>query len=162
MNKSYFYSDIRNAIKSLIGRELMLIFKNSNIIKVIPFPFDPAIYKAEVIFKQVENRPDSLILTFEFQDGDGDLGLDADENYEPYHDVWYFKNTWMIRCYLPTQTGSLLHGTHFLLMNFLIYLCQNYSIYHGLEGYEEDTLSTKPGPLEYYCKVFRKEKWNIF
>ena len=169
MNKSYFYSDIHNAIKALIGRELMLIFKSSiKIIKVIPFilfflvqflarcysppefPFEPAIQKAEVIFKQVENRPDSLILTFEFQDGDGDLGLNADENYEPYHDVWYFRK-YLDDTLLLTYSDRFTPPWDTLPPYEFPYLCQNYSIYHGLEGYEEDTLYFQRNP----------DHWNI-
>ena len=54
------------------------------------FPIEPTIKFSDIIFKQVENRPDSLILVIEFQDGDGDLGLRADENDIPYNDVWFF------------------------------------------------------------------------
>ena len=94
------------------------------------FPVEPFIQKAEVIFKQVENRPDSLILTIEFQDGDGDLGLNADENYIPYNDVWYVNKG---------DDTPLAYGDRFtppwdtLPPYEFPYTCQNYTFNHGFE-----------------------------
>ena len=47
----------------------------------------PTISFENIVFKKSENNfvQDSLILTINFIDGDGDLGLSNDENSYPYH-----------------------------------------------------------------------------
>jgi hypothetical protein len=59
------------------------------------FSVVPSISNPNVIF--IEGNPsgdvptpDSLVLTFDFQDGDGDLGLDATQVDDPFHDVFYY------------------------------------------------------------------------
>ncbi len=115
------------------------------------FPVEPTIQFSDIIYKQVENRPDSLILVIEFQDGDGDLGLRADEYNPPYNDVWYF--------YKDIEERILLsYGDRFappwdtLPPYEFPYICQNYTFNHGIEGYEEDTL--------YFQQ--NQNHWNIF
>ena len=49
------------------------------------FPEEPAISFNQIEFVEVDGAADSLILTFNFEDGDGDLGLAIDEVYPPYH-----------------------------------------------------------------------------
>ena len=60
------------------------------------FPSEPSISFNNIIFKQglLVTDPDSLILTLNFQDGNGDLGLRADgtDTDYPYHDLWVFNN----------------------------------------------------------------------
>ncbi len=51
-----------------------------------PFPITPRIEFNQLVYKEFENEPDSLILFIDFQDGDGDLGLNSDENDYPYQD----------------------------------------------------------------------------
>lgn len=51
----------------------------------------PQIWMEEVQFKKVENATDSLVVRLSFQDGDGDLGLRADEKQPPYHLLKYPK-----------------------------------------------------------------------
>ena len=53
-------------------------------------PVIPNIEFEEIIFKEVENGQDSLIISLNFEDGNGDLGLNGEENDPPYHDVSYF------------------------------------------------------------------------
>ena len=50
---------------------------------------EPAISFNKIIFVEVDGASDSLILTFNFQDGDGDIGLDANELAPPYHTFNY-------------------------------------------------------------------------
>ena len=54
---------------------------NNNVSKI------PTISFENIVFKKSENNfvQDSLILTINFIDGDGDLGLSNDENSYPYH-----------------------------------------------------------------------------
>ncbi|MDA0194346.1 MAG: hypothetical protein O2951_04750 [Bacteroidetes bacterium] len=49
---------------------------------------EPRISYNNLIFKETpaNNEPDSLILFFDFQDGDGDIGLFEDESNPPFHD----------------------------------------------------------------------------
>ena len=54
-------------------------------------PLEPSISFKSIIFKELDNLPDSLILSLEFKDGDGDLGLGTNELGEPYHDIWFFR-----------------------------------------------------------------------
>lgn len=50
------------------------------------FPIIPNISLNEFYFKEIQDLSlDSLILKIKFEDGDGDLGLDADETNFPYH-----------------------------------------------------------------------------
>jgi hypothetical protein len=39
-----------------------------------------------IVFKDLEDAPDSLVIYLDFEDGDGDLGLNREENDYPYHD----------------------------------------------------------------------------
>ncbi|WP_420580658.1 hypothetical protein [Reichenbachiella sp.] len=58
-----------------------------------PFPIIPQIQFNNLQYIELtENgNPDSLILYFDFQDGDGDLGIEGNENYPPYQDyIFYF------------------------------------------------------------------------
>lgn len=49
------------------------------------FPLTPSINLNEFYFKQIKDFSlDSLIIKIQFEDGDGDLGLDATETYPPY------------------------------------------------------------------------------
>ena len=50
------------------------------------FPTTPKIELNNIVFKDIEDAPDSLVIYLDFQDGDGDLGLNRDENDYPYHD----------------------------------------------------------------------------
>ena len=60
------------------------------------FAITPEIEFNNIVFRKgVKTDPnitpaDSLILTINFKDGDGDLGLGSDENYIPYNDKYYY------------------------------------------------------------------------
>ena len=49
------------------------------------FSDEPEISFNSIEFVPVETRRDSLILTFNFRDGDGDIGLDNTFTLFPYH-----------------------------------------------------------------------------
>ncbi len=49
----------------------------------------PKIKFKRLEFVDVDNGADSLKLTFDFEDGDGDIGLQDDETYSPYHPFFY-------------------------------------------------------------------------
>lgn len=52
-----------------------------------PFPNTPSISFERLRFVETaDNTPDSLILEFNFEDGDGDLGIESDETFPPFHD----------------------------------------------------------------------------
>ncbi|UXX78879.1 hypothetical protein N7E81_16100 [Reichenbachiella carrageenanivorans] len=57
-----------------------------------PFPITPQIQFNNIQYIELlENgNPDSLILYFDFQDGDGDLGLEGYENGSPYQDYNFY------------------------------------------------------------------------
>lgn len=57
-----------------------------------PFPATPQIQFNNLQYVElIENgNPDSLILYFDFQDGDGNLGIEGDENYPPYQDYNFY------------------------------------------------------------------------
>lgn len=65
-----------------------------------PFPNTPRIYFNNIEYVELlENgNPDSLILHFEFEDGNGDLGLEGDEIYAPFQDYnfYYDRNNQLI------------------------------------------------------------------
>ena len=52
-------------------------------------PQEPSISFNRIDFVVVDGAADSLILTFNFEDGDGDIGLDIYEVYPPYHNFNY-------------------------------------------------------------------------
>lgn len=56
------------------------------------FPLVPSIEFDDIYFKEVgtSSDKDSLVLSIKFKDGDGNLGLDPSELYEPYNDVYFF------------------------------------------------------------------------
>ncbi len=113
------------------------------------FPIEPSIAFESIIFREVDNLPDSIILSIEFMDGDGDLGLRSNETLVPYNPVWYYRK--------DDQT-VLTYGDRFTppydtLPPFTFpYTCLNYSTNHDFVGYEEDTL--------YFQQ--NQDHWNIF
>ncbi|MEP2023170.1 MAG: hypothetical protein ABJH98_06185 [Reichenbachiella sp.] len=57
-----------------------------------PYPITPQIYFNNIQYVELlENgNPDSLILYFDFEDGNGDLGLEGDEIQTPYQDYNFY------------------------------------------------------------------------
>ncbi len=61
--------------------------------KAPEFPNVPEIEYNNIIFRDVSDpaKADTLILTVNFKDGDGDLGLDDSETLPPYNDKYYYR-----------------------------------------------------------------------
>ena len=49
------------------------------------FADEPFIAYDNIRFRPVDGASDSLILSFRFEDGDGDIGLGSEELFPPYH-----------------------------------------------------------------------------
>jgi hypothetical protein len=93
------------------------------------FPNEPVISYNNIVFKNgaTEFDQDSLILTINFQDGDGDLGLrpDGADTDNPYHDIWFFTKS---DGSLVTLADRSLPGFDTLLPPYEFpYTCINYS-----------------------------------
>ena len=75
----------------LIGLVTMLV---SACLTAPEFPNEPSLSFNNIIFKKggSEFSIDTLILTMNFRDGDGDLGLnpDGDDLLDPFHEFWVF------------------------------------------------------------------------
>lgn len=56
------------------------------------YPDTPKIEYKDVLFKDVSNDADSLIIVVDFEDGDGDLGLSTQETSPPFNLKNYFSN----------------------------------------------------------------------
>jgi hypothetical protein len=56
------------------------------------FPIQPAIEFQEVYFRDVPVEDDTIVLIFKFKDGDGDIGLNAQEIAYPYNELFYFQD----------------------------------------------------------------------
>lgn len=65
------------------------------------FSNTPAIKLADIYFGKSKrlDKPDSLVVTVTFEDGDGDLGLDNNQLSDPFHNYDYF---------IATSEGTLL------------------------------------------------------
>ncbi|SMD32146.1 hypothetical protein SAMN04488029_0487 [Reichenbachiella faecimaris] len=81
-----------------------------------PFPTTPHIEFNNLEYVEIEENgvADSLILYFDFEDGDGDLGLPSDDNYYPVHDYYIIAdentNPITISSTLPTDQYLLTPG----------------------------------------------------
>ncbi len=77
------------------------------------FPSTPKITFKDVTFREIGSNsdPDSLIVYLDFEDGDGDLGLDETEILPPYNQKNYFNN----------KTGQVINlSTDFLSLSDLL------------------------------------------
>jgi hypothetical protein len=59
------------------------------------FPITPSITFAGIRWVEVaaQNKPDSLFLSIDFRDGDGDIGIDGTENFPPFNERWFYLKT---------------------------------------------------------------------
>ncbi len=73
---------------------LAVISTLSACVEAPEFPSTPKIALNNLIFKEVGSNsdPDSLIVFVDFEDGDGDLGLEPSEILPPYNQKNYFNN----------------------------------------------------------------------
>jgi len=94
-------------------------------VKSPEFPIEPEIQYNSVFFKKGDIT-DSLLISLNFQDGDGDLGLDPSEDIgKPYNAIWYFQkpdNTLLTYADRNTPPFDSLPPYDFP------YFCYNYSI----------------------------------
>ncbi len=56
------------------------------------FPVEPQIEFQQVYFSDVPVEDDTIVLTFKFKDGDGDVGLDNQEIDYPYNEMFYYQD----------------------------------------------------------------------
>ncbi len=112
----------------------------------------PSISFNKIIFKKGNSDfdPDSLILTVNFQDGDGDLGLRSKgvDTGPPYHDLWFFTKS---DGSLVTLADRSLPGFDTLLPPYEFpYYCINYDIV------DSDTMYVEPNEFHFniYVRYF--------
>ncbi|MGL1885961.1 MAG: hypothetical protein OCD76_05555 [Reichenbachiella sp.] len=77
-----------------------------------PFPETPKIEFAGLKFVELDQNGmfDSLVLSFDFEDGNGDLGLRSDDNTYPYQDLSYIIDS--------VQTNSSGNATDFRFVTY--------------------------------------------
>jgi hypothetical protein len=140
-----------NEILTIICSGLILLL--SDCYSPPEFPIEPAIEFEKIEFVEGSNAFDSLILTINFTDGDGDLGLGPAEILPPYNPRKYFYVN-------PGSPDSVLitysqrsHPPFDTLPPYIWpYSCTNYIINNEIAGYQGDTL--------YYQT--NENHWNIF
>jgi hypothetical protein len=113
------------------------------------FPNEPEISFNDIAFSKgaTEFDQDSLILTINFRDGDGDLGLrpDGQDTKEPYHDIWFFTKD---DGSLVTLADRQLPGYDTLLPPYEFpYTCINWN-----QIIDSDTLYTEPN--EFFNNIY--------
>ncbi|PIB36136.1 hypothetical protein BFP72_12390 [Reichenbachiella sp. 5M10] len=62
-----------------------------------PFPDTPNISFEDITYYETDVATDTLTLSFNFEDGDGDLGLSSEEIYYPYNDLFYIVDSAIIQ-----------------------------------------------------------------
>ena len=117
------------------------------------FPNEPQISFNNIVFnKGVEEfDPDSLILSINFQDGDGDLGLrnDGSDTGQPYNDLWYFIKS--DGDFLTYSDRNLPEYDTLPAYEFPFY-CQNYVIRDDITN-EVDTFYVQPNEYHHNIKI---------
>ena len=113
------------------------------------FPSEPEISFNNITFNRgaSELDPDSLVITMNFRDGDGDLGLESEgaDTRDPYNDLWYFRKS---NGEPVTLADRQLPGYDTLLPPFEFpYYCTNWSII------EEDTFYVEPNEYHHNIKI---------
>ena len=78
----------RSATNLLLGLLFSSFAFISSCVPTTEFPVVPKIEFSNVYF--VDSNTDSLVITLQFQDGDGDLGLSSDQNNYPFHQYNYY------------------------------------------------------------------------
>lgn len=138
-------------VRNLIGKLLLMVVVLvglSACFKAPEYSDIPEISFNNIVFSKgaTEFDPDSLILTINFQDGDGDLGLgnEGADIGDPYHDLWYFtKNDGSFVTYADRDSP----GFEDLPPYEFPYYCQNYNII------ENDTFYVEPNEFHHNFKV---------
>ena len=139
------------------------------------FPDEPEISFKSIVYKRGGDLGDSLILSIDFQDGDGNLGLRGSENGFPYHpfDVIvdqqgdtvtrtgsgfqppYFRQTPLRERILYTDTPDTLSATY----NF-----QEFEVITDSESIPVDTMRIvkNPNNLNIYVEFYRQNRDGVF
>ncbi len=108
------------------------------------FPATPEIEFNNIIFRKGVKTDanitpaDSLILTINFKDGDGDLGLGADENYIPFNDKYIFE--FPDSTFITYKTKRTIAGYDTLPDFVTPYNCTNWDVIKDAAGNTLDTL----------------------
>ena len=120
------------------------------------FPITPEITFNNIIFRKgVKTDPlitpaDSLILTVNFKDGDGDLGLGADENGIPFNDKYYF--IFPDQTYITYKTKRTVTGYDTLPDFATPFNCTNWDVF-------KDSLNN---PIDTFYFQLNRNHYNIF
>ncbi|SRR5258706_5196216 len=163
-------------IHSLVGMVVLAVTFNA-CFKAPEFPIVPEITFNNLVFKDVSapSSADTLILTVNFKDGDGDLGLDDSETDYPYNDKFYFKVNGQ-RGYFPAGTtvfndGTLMsyktkRTTNDTLPAFVTpYNCSNWDVITDTKtGKVSDTLyfQLNPNHYNFFVDFYIKQPDNSF
>lgn len=111
------------------------------------FPVEPQIEFQNIQYKEYgtgfDSNYDSLILTINFKDGDGDLGLDASEVQAPYNNKFYF--VFPNGKYITYQTKRTVLGYDTLPAFVKPYNCINWEVFRE-NNIVKDTLYFQLNP----------------
>ena len=102
----------------------------------------PFIEYNKVLFRDIPNESDSLVILIDFQDGDGDLGLEKDERGSPFNDKAYFS-------YFPNERKVVKFYYDTLTESQLAYYVDNLITYADRNIQDLDTLPAFKNP--YSC-----------
>ncbi|MCB0505050.1 MAG: hypothetical protein KDC58_06060 [Cyclobacteriaceae bacterium] len=115
------------------------------------YPVEPSISFDNVYFKAGDNSliPDTLFVSVNFKDGDGDLGLDDSYLYEPYNALWgYTKQdgSWITYADRNTPPYDTLPNYEFP------YSCYNYLIDESDTIYVQQNLNHYNIFVDFYVR----------
>jgi hypothetical protein len=123
------------------------------------YPDEPVIKFDGLLFRDLPNPSDadSLVISLDFTDGDGDMGIDSDENGLPFNERFYFR----------FPDGSLLNyadkrttpGYDTLPAFIKPFNCTNWEVVFNAQNVPQDTLYFQLNPnynnifVEFYIKT---------
>jgi len=151
-------------IRSLVGMVVLAVALDA-CFKAPEFPAIPEITFHSIEFKDVSSpsSADTLILTINFKDGDGDLDLDDSETGIPYNDKYYF--VFKDGSFLNYKAKRTMAGFD-TLPNFVTpYNCTNWDVITDAEsGKVTDTLYFELNPNHYniFVDFYIKQPDNSF
>lgn len=118
------------------------------------FPLEPEISFNDIQFYDTPQQ-DSLVVTLNFQDGDGDLGLGGDENDMPYNPFFFVENGSGGLLMLNSNDTMPPYTPPYSCVNYKVgkisgnrfvpYLTSDYEA--SFPEQEPDTLYTRPNPF---------------
>lgn len=123
----------------------------------------PAIEYSSILFKEIGTTtdPDSLIVSVQFKDGDGDLGLDPSETDAPYNNKFYYQ--FPDGKYITYETKRTNPDYDTLPAFVTPYNCTNWEVF-SQGGVVQDTLYFQLNPNHYniFVKYFTKNPDGSF